>query len=100
VPAGPITEGPDGARFQADIAEVVHTHLDPEATMLVVEWWTPAHGLRRGESECPVIDTCLESYRARSRGGAQWAKKTTATVLAGVAVAVLAGAGVAAVIRY
>src|SRR6185312_13001333 len=41
-----------------------------------------------------------ESYRARSRGGAELAKKTTATVLAGVAVAVLAGAGVAAVIRY
>src|SRR6185437_5977494 len=41
--AGPATEGQDGDRFQADIAKVVHTHLDPEATMLVVEWWTPAH---------------------------------------------------------
>ena len=49
--AGPITEGPDGDRFQADIAEVVHTHLNAEATMLVVEWWTPAHGLRRTERE-------------------------------------------------
>jgi Pyridoxamine 5'-phosphate oxidase len=51
VAAGPITEGPDGDRFQADIAEVVHTHLNDEATMLVVEWWTPAHGLRRIERE-------------------------------------------------
>ena len=49
--AGPITEGPDGDRFQADIAEVVHTHLNAEATMLVVEWWTPGHGLRRTERE-------------------------------------------------
>jgi hypothetical protein len=51
VAAGPITEGPDGDRFQADIAEVVHTHLNDEATMLVVEWWTPTHGLRRVERE-------------------------------------------------
>jgi hypothetical protein len=32
-----ITEGPDGDGFHADIAEVVHTHLDEETTMLVVE---------------------------------------------------------------
>jgi hypothetical protein len=31
----------------ADIADVVHTHLNEEATMLVVEWFTPGHGLRR-----------------------------------------------------
>lgn len=48
---GPSTEGPAGERFHADIAEVVHTHLNNEATMLVVEWWTPAHGLRRIERE-------------------------------------------------
>ena len=47
--AGPITEGPEGESFYADIAEVVHTHLDPGATMLVVEWWTPTRGLRRIE---------------------------------------------------
>ncbi|MER7457915.1 pyridoxamine 5'-phosphate oxidase family protein [Micromonospora sp. NPDC126480] len=47
--AGPATGGPDGDRFRADIAEVVHTHLNQEATMLVVEWWTPARGLRRIE---------------------------------------------------
>ena len=46
---GPITEGPDGDRFRADIAEVVHTHLDDGATLLVVEWWTPTRGLRRVE---------------------------------------------------
>jgi Pyridoxamine 5'-phosphate oxidase len=49
--AGPITEGPQGDRFCADIAEVVHTHLNDGATMLVVEWWTPTHGLRRIERE-------------------------------------------------
>lgn len=35
--------------FRAEISEVVHTHLDAEATLLVVEWWTPEHGLRRVE---------------------------------------------------
>lgn len=47
--AGPITEGPEGERFRADITEVVHTRLNDEATMLVVEWWTPERGLRRVE---------------------------------------------------
>ncbi|HVW42519.1 MAG TPA: pyridoxamine 5'-phosphate oxidase family protein [Amycolatopsis sp.] len=51
IAAGPITEGPPGEQFRADIAEVVHTHLDDEATLLVVEWWTPVHGLRRAERE-------------------------------------------------
>jgi hypothetical protein len=51
IAAGPITDGPDGDLFQADIAEVVHTHLDDAATLLVVEWWTPAGGLRRVERE-------------------------------------------------
>jgi hypothetical protein len=51
IAAGAITEGPDGDRFHADIAEVVHTHLNEAATMLVVEWWTPTHGLRRVERE-------------------------------------------------
>src|SRR5262245_58271561 len=39
VPAGPTTEGPAGDLFQADITRVVVTHLDPEATMLVIESW-------------------------------------------------------------
>jgi Pyridoxamine 5'-phosphate oxidase len=45
----PVTAGSDGDRFHADIADVVHTHLNETATMLVVEWWTPTHGLRRIE---------------------------------------------------
>jgi hypothetical protein len=51
IAAGSNTEGADGDRFHADIAEVVHTHLNEDATMLVVEWWTPAHGLRRIERD-------------------------------------------------
>ena len=46
-----LTEGAAGDRFCADIAEVVHTHLNEKATMLVVEWWTPGPGLRRIERE-------------------------------------------------
>jgi Pyridoxamine 5'-phosphate oxidase len=45
----PITEGADGDRFHADIAEVVHTHLNEEATRLIIEWWTPTHRLRKIE---------------------------------------------------
>ena len=37
--------------FRVDVADVVHTHLNEQATMLVVEWWTPEHGLRRIERE-------------------------------------------------
>ncbi|MEV4510307.1 pyridoxamine 5'-phosphate oxidase family protein [Dactylosporangium sp. NPDC049525] len=51
VAAGPVVEGPDGDRFQADVAEVVHTHLNEAATLLVIEWWTPSQGLRRVERE-------------------------------------------------
>jgi hypothetical protein len=51
VAAGPLGEAADGERFHADIAEVVHTHLNEQASMLVVEWWTPTHGLRRVERE-------------------------------------------------
>src|SRR5688500_411215 len=51
VTAGPIGGGPEGERLHADIAEVVHTHLSEKATMLVVEWWTPTHGLRKVERE-------------------------------------------------
>jgi hypothetical protein len=49
--AGRIEEGTGGDLFHADITEVVHTHLDEAATRLVIEWWTPAHGLRRVERE-------------------------------------------------
>ena len=44
-----VSRGKRGDRFRADITEVVHTHLDEKATMLVVEWWTPQHGLRQVE---------------------------------------------------
>lgn len=47
--AGAVTAGPEGDRFTADIDEVVHTHLDAGASRLVIEWWTPASGLRRIE---------------------------------------------------
>ena len=40
-----------GDGFRVDVAEVVHTHLNPEATLLVVEWWTPEGGLRKIERE-------------------------------------------------
>lgn len=54
VPAGALTTddasgdqtGSDGELFVADITEVVITRLDPEATRLVVESWTPTRGLR------------------------------------------------------
>lgn len=48
IAAGTV-KGQGGDLFHADIAEVVHTHLDEKATMLVVEWWTPTGGLRRVE---------------------------------------------------
>ncbi len=38
------SEPPDGTMFVADINEVVITRLDPEATKLVVESWTPTRG--------------------------------------------------------
>jgi hypothetical protein len=41
----------DGDRFRLDIVEVVHTHLNEVATMLVIESWTPVRGLRRIERE-------------------------------------------------
>jgi hypothetical protein len=47
--AGRAVADSDAERFRADITEVVHTHLDENATVLVVEWWTPAHGLRTVE---------------------------------------------------
>lgn len=52
VPAGPVTgAGPGGDLFVADVTEVVVTGLDPGATKLVVEWWTPERGLRRVERD-------------------------------------------------
>jgi hypothetical protein len=49
--AGPVSEGPAGDLFVADISEVVITRLSPEATLLVIESWTPQRGLRVAERE-------------------------------------------------
>jgi hypothetical protein len=49
--AGPITDGPAGDLFVANISEVVTTRLNPEATLLVIESWTPQRGLRLVERE-------------------------------------------------
>ena len=48
---GPLDGEVEGELFRADIDEVVVTGLNAEATMLVVEFWTPARGLRRVERE-------------------------------------------------
>ena len=55
-PAGPVpADGsgsqPDGEMFVADIAEVVITGLNADATRLVVESWTPGKGLHRVERD-------------------------------------------------
>ena len=49
--AGPAGDGTAGDLFVADIAEVVITRLNPEATLLVIESWTPQQGLRVTERE-------------------------------------------------
>jgi Pyridoxamine 5'-phosphate oxidase len=54
--AGPVAtddanEQPDGELFVADITEIVITGLNPEATKLVVESWTPERGLRKVERD-------------------------------------------------
>ena len=53
--AGTVRRAPDSSdeadAFVADLTEVVFTHLDPEATKLIVEWWTPAGGRRLVERD-------------------------------------------------
>jgi hypothetical protein len=51
MPAEEGGEAPDGELFVADVTEVVITHLNDEATKLVVESWTPARGLRLVERD-------------------------------------------------
>jgi|SRR5688572_30702396 hypothetical protein len=56
MPSGPVPVGeggqaPEGEMFTADLTEVVFTHLDPAATKLVIESWTPERGLRVVERE-------------------------------------------------
>ena len=47
----PADGGTSADSFRAEIGAVVHTHLNEEATLLVVEWWTPERGMRRLERE-------------------------------------------------
>jgi hypothetical protein len=49
-PGGPH-DGPPADSFRAEITEVVLTHLDDAAALLVIEWWTPTRGLQRVERE-------------------------------------------------
>jgi hypothetical protein len=49
--AGDSREEPGADLFTADISEVVIVHLNPEATLLVVESWTPQRGLRVTDRE-------------------------------------------------
>lgn len=49
--AGRALPQPGGELFLTDITEIVITHLNDEANKLVVEWWTPAGGLRQIERE-------------------------------------------------
>lgn len=53
--AGPVltdeADQEDGEMYVADITEVVVTGLDPDATKLVIESWTPERGLQRIERE-------------------------------------------------
>jgi hypothetical protein len=51
VPDPETGQAADGDMFIADITEVVITGLNPEATRLVVESWTPERGLRRVERD-------------------------------------------------
>ncbi len=56
IPGGPVSteessEQADGEMFIADIAEVVITGLNAQATKLVVESWTLERGLRRVERD-------------------------------------------------
>ena len=47
--AVPVGAGAGADAFRADITEVVLTHLDEQATRLVVQWWTPQRGPQRAE---------------------------------------------------
>jgi hypothetical protein len=49
--ADPNGDEPTGGQFLADISEVVITRLNPEATLLVIESWTPQRGRRVVERE-------------------------------------------------
>jgi hypothetical protein len=44
-----MTSWQDVEEAVPEFARRVRTHLDEKATLLVVEWWTPADGLQRVE---------------------------------------------------
>jgi hypothetical protein len=44
--AEPIDDELAGDLFLADVSEIVITRLNPEATLLVIESWTPQRGIR------------------------------------------------------
>ena len=47
----PDTQDEGSESFTADITEVAFTHLNEEASRLVIEWWTPEGGRQRIERE-------------------------------------------------
>lgn len=47
----PAPDSPAGVTFVADITEVVVTHLNDDATRLVIASWTPERGLRTVERD-------------------------------------------------
>ena len=51
IAAGAVQGATGGDSFRVDISEVVHTHLNPEATLLVVEWWTSERGMQSVERD-------------------------------------------------
>jgi hypothetical protein len=51
VAAGSVDGQPDADSFAADISEIVITRLNPEATLMIIESWTPQRGLRLVERE-------------------------------------------------
>jgi hypothetical protein len=51
VPARSVDGQPDADSFAADISEIVITRLNPEATLMIIESWTPQRGLRLVERE-------------------------------------------------
>jgi hypothetical protein len=66
--AGPIGEGPAGDLFLADISEVVTTRLNPQATLLVIESWTPQRGLRVVERELCRRDALFPGVTGSPQG--------------------------------
>jgi hypothetical protein len=41
------SEEPRFSLFRLDVTEVVVTRPDPDTGLILVEWWTPANGVKR-----------------------------------------------------